>query len=174
MNLRPWLACLMCLAVTAHGGDQGWGGSDTTTKRRTEPRVTMEDASEELPPLKFDGTIKTVDDYMEHAHEKYMETLQSIGGPRPLQDAQPRPQAEIETSNSEILADPSEEKQVEKNPCLEGTPDFLCTVQLVPGGKRHIVARKEFEDGLRVADESYTAFSLPFCCDGKIGRMVME
>ncbi|MPC81572.1 hypothetical protein E2C01_076197 [Portunus trituberculatus] len=173
MNLAPWLASLVCLAVTAQGGNQGWG-SDTTTKRRTKAALTMEDTNEELPPLRFDGTLNTVNKHMEEAHKKYVEALQSIGGPRPLQDAQSYQQVEMEVLNPEMLADSSEENQVPKSPCLEGTPSFLCTVQLVPGGKRHIVARAELEDGLRVADEDYAGFSLPFCCDGKPGRMVME
>lgn len=195
---KTLLVCTsLCLGVTTHTGGVLLGGHDLAARAETWPRHAgegevlqpssplnlLDDAMEQLPRLRFDGTLKTVEEYMAHAHARYLETVKSQGGPRALKDTPSLPEAKsdiryhpgvLADSEAEDERETQAENEIPKGPCLEGTPDFLCTVQLVPGGKRHIVSRKELEDDLQEANESYSGFSLPFCCSGRASRIVLD
>ena len=187
----------LSVIVRSHTGGVLRGGHDAagyigTWPRRADeantlqpaiPLDVMEDAAGELPRLRFDGTLRTVEEYKQHAFDRYLQIMKSQSEPSAFKDTQSRPRASrhirrrpgmLMGSKGKDEGQEEEEAEVPRDPCLEGTPDFLCTVQLVPGGQRHIVSRKELEDNLREANETYSGFSLPFCCGGRASQMLLD
>lgn len=67
---------------------------------------------------------------------------------------------------------PSPPEGADVGPCLPGAGKKFCTVQLVPGGVRYIVAVGKIR-ALKDVDEDYRGFSLAYCCDGRESRLAL-
>lgn len=55
-------------------------------------------------------------------------------------------------------------------PCIEGTPQGICTAQLVPGGIRYLIAQNVVNKQT-MSPKDYTGYNLQVCCQGKVSKI---